>query len=111
MVARSRYCFPGKRIVLRLALRPYSISGEARPRAKIALGRAPLRAVLQPELDLIGHTRNGQKFNLSASWIWRMAFDVDVILPKVEAGAGLEPFPQLNWPLSVNSTWLGALNI
>src|SRR5215469_2209866 len=52
-----------------------------------------------------------QKLNFSANWICRIGFNVDVILPKVAEGAGLEPFPQLNWPPPASSTWLGALNI
>src|ERR1022692_1876171 len=51
-----------------------------------------------------------QKFNLSANWIWRMV-PAEVILPKVEAGVGVEPLFQPNWPPTPNSTWLGALNI
>src|SRR2546421_432944 len=52
-----------------------------------------------------------QKLNLSANWIWRIGVAIDVILPNVAEGAGLEPLLQLNWPPAVNSTWLGALNI
>src|SRR5262249_20027207 len=51
------------------------------------------------------------KLNLSANWICRIGLAIDVILPKVAAGVGLEPLFQLNWPEAVNSTWLGALNI
>src|SRR5690349_19651661 len=52
-----------------------------------------------------------QKLNFNASWICRIALEVDVILPNVEAGFGFDPFPQLNCPPLFNSTWFGALNI
>ena len=45
-----------------------------------------------------------QKFNFSANWIWRMAAEVEVILPKVDAAVGLEPLFQANWPPKFNNT-------
>src|ERR1700674_2703472 len=44
-----------------------------------------------------------QKLSFSANWIWRIV-PAEVIVPKVELGAGLEPLFQLNWPPTFNCT-------